>query len=239
MPLAGQDDITYGPRATAKMVNISVAVDTVTYDDDLVDLWKAKYSPSGMHSYWPLSLVWPHVELESGITESADVQYQTTDVPMRIEPFQSYTGSGPRSVELVLPLRAYLDTSDGYLNDGNSDNVMESDYTEIMFRARWLESFKHPVLNRTTGIAYAPPPVILTIGRLFLGRCIVTSCNPQWDGPFTTAVGEADNSMLPHGATLNAGFTVVRAAPGTDYASWPGFAETPPWNRFLAHEVVT
>ena len=76
--------------------------------------------------------------------------------------------------------------------------------TEVVDPVYWLEALKHPVIGNG-GLSHAPPPVLLTVGRLIpTSRCVVIAATPQWMLPFDP------DTLMPYAAEVQVTFAVVR-----------------------------
>jgi hypothetical protein len=116
-------------------------------------------------------------------------------VPGRIEPYQTYGGTSGKTFSIGFRFQA----------QGVYETTAESLLNEVVKPARFLDALKYPVYDTSYQIAYAPPPVIVRVGNLFVARCILTGGSPRWSGPFDPA------TMYPHRCDFDATFTVVHA----------------------------
>lgn len=187
---------------------------------------------SGTASFYA-HMVFPFVDqTEEGFSENVSVNYAPTDIVGRDEQYQTYTGTGNRTIPLTFRFMGH-----GINNSGMTDSELEFLQQQNIFTAynpsldevvkpvRWLESLQHAIPDAATGISYAPPPLLLFIGNLFAGRVIMTECSIKWDGPFDPG------TMMPHAATVNCVFTVVRNALSNE-AQYTGI-NTPEYSRFV------
>lgn len=161
---------------------------------------------------WPQRLLWldklpnffgdrlsfTFVDLETGITENANVNYADQDVIGRAESYKTFVGQSNRELTIAFKFRVQ-----GVL----TSNVRGAIQQEVIEPARWLDSLQHPLFDRATGLSHAPPPLYLQIGRdpaLFSGRVIITAAPITWVAPFDPV------TLQPHGADVNCTFQVVR-----------------------------
>ena len=77
---------------------------------------------------------------------------------------------------------------------------------EVVYPARWIESLQHSIPDASTGLSYAPPPLILVVGNLLVARVVMTQCSIRWTGPWLPG------SMLPQRAIVTCEFAAVRNA---------------------------
>ena len=164
---------------------------------------------------------------QDGVGEPFTPSYATLDVPGRAEAYQTYIGASNKQINLVFDYwRQVIDSGSGYSDDGlDTPTIYSSPWLVLI--GRWFELLKLPVYDPNTDISYAPPPVLLQIGKLLIARCILTDGSPQWMGPFDP--GE----MMPHGVHLELTFTVVRRFPTSPDPYETPEQGVPVWNRFL------
>jgi len=81
-------------------------------------------------------------------------------------------------------------------------DTQEALLRQVKMPAMWLESLKYPIMG-DDGLSHAPPPVYLQLGALMLMRSVVTAASVTWEEPFDP------ETMLPHGASVQATFTAV------------------------------
>lgn len=180
---------------------------------------------------------------DEGFAEAMGVQYAATEITGRGEPYQTFQAGESKQIALTFCLEARQAESEEapYARDNLSP-------FHVMFWTRWFEALKQPIYHADPAYdrTYAPPPVILTVGRLLIARCLVTAVDSKWLPPFEPG------TMYPHGAELGVTFTVVRAAAAgsysyggknttvEDYAEKYGLSDDPedaayipPFNRWL------
>lgn len=150
-------------------------------------------------------------QTEEGFSENVGVSYASSDVVGRDEQYKTYTGTDNRTIPMSFRLVAQGSVGD----DGEETSPS---LEEVVKPARWIESMQHAFADPTTGISYAPPPLLLTVGQLLAARVILTDCSVKWDAPFEPG------TMLPHGATVQCTFTVVRNARDVE-AQYSGIAD--------------
>lgn len=154
---------------------------------------------------WPHQGLWQHplgrvlrftfLDWESGINEAVTPNYVNTEVVGRAESFKAYLNTPNRSISLTFLFR---------VQGTESTEIRTAIEREVIQPARFLDALKYPVFNESQGISYAPPPVILKVGSLFTGRCVLTAGDPQWRGPWET------EQLLPHACEMSCTFEVVR-----------------------------
>lgn len=102
--------------------------------------------------------------------------------------------------------------------------------TSVVRPALWLENLKYPTTDKE-GLFFAPPPLFLVIGSMLSMRCIVTSAQIRWMGPWLSvapSTGRSNQELLPMAADVQMTFTSVSKNPSgargmSDYATRPGF----------------
>jgi len=133
------------------------------------------------------------LDLDQGIAENAAVNYADIEILGRTELFKMFTGTQNREVSLTFQFRAQ-GQSGGTLSD-----IIDR---EVMQPAKFLDALKFPLIGDDE-VSHAPPPCILTIGRLLLIRVVVTEAQITWVPPFDP------ETMLPYGADVSVTFTAV------------------------------
>jgi len=170
---------------------------------------------------------------EEGLTEQATANYATSDVLGRAEQYKTFTGTGNREISMTFHFvtqgsassggSAYAENQNGnYVPAGTAGTqTSNGEYTgtggpflETVQPARWLESLKFPIPNSSVGLSYAPPPLILTVGKLLAARVALTEADIRWMPPFEPG------TMYPFGAEVRCQFTVVRAVTGYDAGNY-------------------
>lgn len=160
------------------------------------------------------------VELDE-LTEDVQVNYATTDVLGRAESYKTYTGATNRTIPMtfhfhcqgfdteVNPLDPATEIGNALLGSSFVESLAgdandKSPYNEVVLPTRRIEVLKQPFQDTSTGLSYAPPPLLLAIGNLLLARVILTDVSVTWNAPFEPG------TMYPHGSTVRCTFTVVR-----------------------------
>lgn len=123
---------------------------------------------------------------DPAIAEGIQAQYATADVVGRAESYLTYTGTANR--ELSLSLECHAQTP--------------QEMSDMYDAVRILQSLCEPIPG-DKGFDYAPPPVIVTVGRLLTMRAVVESVTPTW-GP------NYDENLRPIGCTIAIQFKCVR-----------------------------
>jgi hypothetical protein len=134
------------------------------------------------------------LDLEDGIEESAPVNYADFEIIGRAESYKSFIGTGNREFPLTFKFR--VQGVDAHNREAAID-------AEVLSPALWLDGLKQPYTG-SDGLSHAPPPCLLSLGRLVFGRVVATDVQISWQPPF-----EPD-TLLPHGADVACTFTVVR-----------------------------
>ena len=172
------------------------------------------------------TLKFTFLDLEAGISEDMQPNYADTEVVGRAEQFKTFVGATNRIYQLTFKFQAQGLSANTALNPstrrlvaerlaggpGRSvavDAVSQAQLallleTEVVDPVYWLEALKHPVIGNG-GLSHAPPPVLLTVGRLIpTSRCVVIAATPQWTVPFDP------DTLMPYGAEVAVTFAVVR-----------------------------
>ena len=106
------------------------------------------------------------------LQDSMEVNFQNTPMLSRSAPIWSYTGSGPRSVQIQLPLHrdmmTQINTSNSKLNIPNLD---DEDYVDIMVNQ--LQSIAVPVYAASEKMVN-PPLVAVRFGKSLFCKGVVT-----------------------------------------------------------------
>lgn len=165
------------PDETDATVNVKVDIDP-TFGSNRVPLAAFGYLPFRM-VFGPLS--------EEGFSENAGTNYATGDVFGRAEGYMTYSGGS----NMTIPLSWHFAAAD------------LTEATRNIRRVRALVSLKDPY-DGPFNLSIAPPPLLLTIGKLLAARVIMTEATVNWKGPFEPG------SMIPHHAEVQTTFTVVR-----------------------------
>ncbi len=173
-------------------------------------------------------------DFEAGISEGSSVNYAGQDVVGRAEQIMSYTGTGSRELPMVFQFRAqgmvggdagkrvggsnltlWQDIKDAVRVNGDGEQARDRTAgiegileREVKQPALWLDALKYPVVDEGTGLSHAPPPVLISIGRLLKMRAVATSVQVSWVGPFDP------DTLMPHGATVAVTFTAVSGFAG-------------------------
>jgi len=167
-------------------------------DEGLRDLISIRIDPNWPHhDLWtrqgyPIRQAYHYLEnYESGIEESAGVNYATVDTVGRPESYQVWTGGSNRTVPLTFVFRV----------EDPGQFV-----PQVYDRAMWLEALKYPIGERG-GPMFPPPTVYVSVGQLLFIRAIATEVGIRWPGPFDP---ETHHS---HVAEVSATFTEVSRSP--------------------------
>jgi hypothetical protein len=171
-------------------------------DSNLGDRLTITIDPS-----WPHISLWAHpfgntlrvtfIDFAAGVQENAAPNYVNTEVVGRAEAYKAFLNTQNRQIQVPFRFRA--------IGQGSIDprTAIEN---EVVQPARFLDALKYPVYDPNQNLSFAPPPVLVKFGELFLARCIVTGGDINWIfDPM-----EPD-TLLPHGCDFNAQFEVVRA----------------------------
>jgi len=152
------------------------------------------------------------MELAEGITETATVQYDEEHIVGRASSILSFMGVSARQIPLTF--RFHVQGRVGSTG-GDTDSAMiaEAIRDEVLEPVKFLEALKYPVVDEM-GLAHAPPPVILTIGRLAVMRAVVHECQVTWQAPWLI------EAMLPYGADVQVTFAEVQPLVG-NFAARP------------------
>lgn len=153
------------------------------------------------------------LDLGAGISEGAAPNYQNTEIVGRAESYKAYINTGNRQINLPFKFRA----------QGLFGSTRASIEAEVINPARFLDALKYPVHDPNQNLSFAPPPVLVRFGELFIARCVLVSGDIQWlfDSMET-------DTLLPHGADFNAQFEVVRAF-NSDLSYFSGGPEFGDW----------
>lgn len=162
---------------------------------------------------WPYRAIWREdtelgeklsfafIDLSEGFSENVSPNYADTDVVGRAEQYKTFVGTSNREIPLTFRFQAQ-----GLPTTALSADIAAVCEAEVVAPALWLDALKHPVVD-AAGLSHAPPPVLLTVGRLIpAARCIVTQADVTWKEPFDP------ETLLPYGAEVQVVFTVVRRA---------------------------
>ena len=170
---------------------------------------------------------------EAGIIESSNVNYNDIDIIGRPEAFKVYASTTNKEIQLSLHFQAQgldLTGSSSRSRSSFGDNVstvflslddmssVESDdldvaviQDEVINPVRFLDSLKYPIVDEESEISFAPPPCLLQLGQLFLGRVVVTEVQIVWKAPYDPL------TFLPLGADVQLAVAVVRTVPTNYY----------------------
>ncbi len=132
---------------------------------------------------------------DDGIQENASPNYADTDVVGRAELYKHWISTASREIPLTFHFVAQV-RSEG--------SLQASLRTQVVWPARWLDKLKYPVYDQNAKISYPPPSVLLRIGSLFFGRCVLSAAEVQWKPPFDPI------SILPYNASVTCTFAVQR-----------------------------
>jgi hypothetical protein len=171
-------------------------------DGNLGDRLTITIDPSWQHlSLWqhPLgrTLRVTFLDWGGGIQESAAPNYQNTEVVGRAEAYKAFINTANRQITIPFKFRAQGVAA------GSVRTAIEE---EVVNPARFLDALKYPVHDPNQNLSFAPPPVIVKFGELFVARCVLTGGDIQW-----IFDSMEPDTLLPHGADFNAQFEVVRA----------------------------
>lgn len=140
------------------------------------------------------------VDFEEGIQEAAPANYSPQDVIGRAESYQTYVGQQTREITLTFKFR---------VQGEKFSDLIAAIQQEVLFPVRWLDALQHPIIDPSSQLSHAPPPLLLTIGRnilpLFVGRVIMIGAAITWQPPFEPRL------LIPHGADVACIFRVVRS----------------------------
>lgn len=164
-------------------------------DSDLGQLLTVRViDPLGLWLH-PLGTIlkFTYVDWDSGVTESAAVNYGSTEIIGRAEGYRHWIATDNAQISITFRFQVQ--------NEGR-----EAILDEVVRPARFLSQLKYPLYSQSSGLSVAPPHVILRIGDLLTARCLLTGGDIQWR---TETLDPA--TLLPMAATFPAVFTVVRA----------------------------
>jgi hypothetical protein len=200
----------------------------------LGDLCTVEIDPQWPHAQYFLEgnrigrkLSFAFIDLEADIQEESTPNYADTEVVGRAEQYKTFVGTGNREIPLTFRFQAQglpqntagfdaIKTSIALQIAGGPGRSVEVDAVsraqlailleaEVVNPALWLDALKYPVIG-AGDLAVAPPPVLLTVGRLIPStRCILTGGSPVWKPPYDP------ETLLPFAAEFSATFTVVRS----------------------------
>ena len=166
------------------------------------------------------------LDLEAGISEDMQPNYADTEVVGRAEQYKTFVGATNRIYQLTFKFQAQgilssalslaaaaraLNARLGFGPFGNAAQVKQAESDRALILERevvnpmyWMEALKHPIIGNG-GLSHAPPPVLLTVGRLIpTSRCVVVSATPTWQLPFDP------ETLLPFAGEVAVTFAVVR-----------------------------
>lgn len=129
------------------------------------------------------------------ISDNTPVEYTNTVIPGRSEPYRVYAHSGPRTLNFDLRFHVSVDAYDLGLPE------------HVKARVDWLRSLAYPQVVR--GVVTHPPVVRIIVGDLINSRCIATSANVTYEGPWET------DTMLPHQSRVQLSFEETNLSPRT------------------------
>lgn len=168
-------------------------------------------------------------QTESGFQEQTGVNYATSDVVGRDEQFMTFTGTNNKTIPITFH---FVGQSEPYGGGGGGVYLGRGGpLAEVVLPTRWIESLQHAIVpDPKIGIAHAPPPLLLTVGRLLAARVVLTDCSFTWEGPFEPG------SMLPHASIVECTFTVVRAAMDVEdpFGNVEDVSEVSSYSRFVS-----
>lgn len=139
-------------------------------------------------------------DLEQGIEETAGVNYADSEIIGRAEGYKSYVGTNNKEIPLTFQFMAQ-----GGNGNGANGDLADTLQRQVVDPTHWLDALKYPY-TAPSGISYAPPRVILVIGKLITCRCVATDVSINWQAPFDP------DTMLPYAAEVNCTFSIVRSA---------------------------
>ena len=146
---------------------------------------------------------------ESGITESSQVNYNDIDIIGRPEAYKVYASTTNKEIQLALHFQAQgIEFTRGGEDQERRVAVIQD---EVVNPVRFLDSLKYPIVDVDSKISFAPPPCLLQLGQLFLGRVIVTDVGIVWKAPYDP------DTFLPLGADVQLSVAVVRTVPTNYY----------------------
>lgn len=137
---------------------------------------------------------------ESGYTDSKAVNWIPTAIIGRSSPLQGYANSQPRTVSIGIHLTASAEMG---------DNTTAEDVKKA---ALWLLSHAYP--DYSAGIT-PPHTLMLVFGKQVKMRCVMSSCNIRYMGPWMAEGG------LAYHAQVDCTFIEVDLIP-KDYADCRG-----------------
>jgi len=163
-----------------------------------MDLW------TGVHNKTQVDAIF--MELAEGITETATVQYDEEHIVGRASSILSFMGVSARQIPLTFRFHVQ-GRSDFKGGDPDPEMISDAIHQEVLTPVKFLEALKYPVIDEM-GLAHAPPPVILTIGKLLVMTAIVHECQITWQAPWLI------EEMLPYGADVQVTFVEVQPLVG-------------------------
>lgn len=161
-------------------------------------------------------LTFTFFDVEAGITELANASYGSIDVTGRPEAYKTYANTSNKEIQLTFNFHAQgLEAADSTVFDPttgttsqNSPKSVESVLmSEVVKPARFIDSLKYPIEDPNNGLSFAPPPVLVKMGSLFVGRCLIQDASIIWHEPFDP------NTLLPEAADVQCTLMVVRTVP--------------------------
>jgi hypothetical protein len=179
------------PGIDPAVVNVSLQVDP-TYQHRGLFIQRA---PGGMTR---VSAVFSMMA-EEGITEDASVNYARSDVLGRIEQFLTFTSADNKTIPFT-----WVFICQGVGESPGQPGAGGGPFGDVVVPARWLEFLKFP-FRGNAGLSHAPPPLLLTIGRLLAARVVMTDCTIRWMAPFEPA------THYPMMAEVQCTMTVTRS----------------------------
>jgi hypothetical protein len=193
----GKGDALIASRLWNKLL---IRIDPTWYDV-YQESWEPIVAIPGVLDVDPQGFAFTFVDLEEGITEQSSVNYADADVVGRAEAYKTFISTGNKEVPITFQIRAQGEAASGL-------DLKSILLREVVYPARWLDALKYPLKDTKAKLTIAPPPCILQIGSLFIGRVIATDVQLQWMPPFDP------DTLLPHGCEAQCTFTVVRRIVG-------------------------
>lgn len=164
----------------------------------------------------PDILAFTFIDLENGFSDGITPNYSDTPVIGRAEAYKVFTSSSNREVSFTVQFQAQ-----GLANV--DEELSSATDREVMKPVRWLSALRQPIIDRSSGLSYAPPPVFLKIGNLYAMRAVVQNLDIQWNGPFDP------ETMQPMHADVT--ITLAAVSAGKNYENlYAGIYGTTPGN---------
>jgi hypothetical protein len=111
--------------------------------------------------------LWPE-----DITDIKSVNWAPIEVIGRSEPIMTYHSSSSQQFSFTLMFASSIDQAD------------QETPEKVRDRVNFLKSLAYPIKTRA-GFTTFPPVVLLIVGDLINSRCVVTSVEANWRGPWS------------------------------------------------------